>query len=165
MSKLSAKQVGRIKESVLKGRRIQTIADRYGVSYMAIYKIAKWRTWRKVTPRGNLFDRVSVFSNREKRFFALSKLKSGLSNRALRSGLQVEAPESTFSAAIREGRQLLAIDAHSLFLIHNSHVVACKKFGLEEDSVSELVLISSEGSVPDRVRTRHHEEKQQRRAD
>lgn len=158
---LKKKQVKKIKKAIVAGESLTDLAEKYGIGYMAIYKIAIGKTWRSVEPRGRLIGKRDYSARRVMtlnlcQLIALLKIKKGASNKKLTRWLKVkkdvEASESTITRAIRDGKAVLAVRVHRMTLTSGSTRSAKKKFGITEEDVEALVALATSDRIPDQVR-------------
>lgn len=149
---LRAEEVSAIKRRIVDGDSLSTIADRYRIGYMAIYKIAIGETWQGVEPKGRLIvktDRTRITRKQRDKLYEV-KLKTGLSNAAL--ARKAKRPESSVSKAIREAHMLRAAIVHRLLLTSGSHDVAMERYDLTESEANDLVTFSASHRIPDSIR-------------
>lgn len=158
---LKKKRVKKIKLAIIAGESLTDLADKHGVGYMAIYKIATGKSWDKVEPRGRLIGKRDYSARRVMtlklcQLIALLKIKKGASNKKLTKWLKVkkgvEASESTITRAIRDGRASLAVRVHKMTLTSGGTRSAKKKFGITEEDVEALVALAVSDRIPGHVR-------------
>lgn len=147
--KLNAESVREIKRKILAGASLSHLATQHGVTYQALYRIARGETWTDVGPKGNLVQspqtkrRMSP-GHRDKIFSV--KRRKGLTNAeiAARQGFS----ESAVARAMRDARLVLAFRVQRFLLTSGSHELAMSEFKIDLAEAETLTSLAASSRIP-----------------
>lgn len=141
---INKNDVKKIKQSIVSGKDITELSNKYSVSYMTIYKIATGKTWKQINPKGRLigdrdYNKKRIFSDKKCEILVLKKLKGKLTNKQISDKLNVT--ESTVRRAIQKGREILIIRFQKLNMNGKRNKIK-RKFGLSDEDIDNIIKSS-----------------------
>ena len=161
MPTLQKTQVKSIKQALAKGTPVQSLASKYGVGYMVVYRIATGKTWSKIEPRGRITLKNDYASRRRVSLklcekMAIARLKKGLTidkvYELVNAKKSIPVSRATIARALRDGKAAFAVRVHRIILSSGDSRLPKSRFGITDEQIDSLVTLATGEKIPSWVR-------------